>query len=92
MTSNFIHVDTLLIEMIKRKHAERAKISRENTGPVINDYTLRERVMMYERFAECGLKPISFFLPFFFYIYFHPFFFSLDLVKWRAGINADGNK
>lgn len=36
--------------------------------------TLWEWVMMYERFAECGLKPI-FFLPFF-YIHSHPFFFT----------------
>lgn len=63
----FIHVNTLLIGMIKRKHAERAKVSRENSGPVTNDDTLWEWVMMYERFAECGLKPILFFSPFFSY-------------------------
>lgn len=51
--------------MIKRKHTERAEVSRENSGPAINDYTLREWAMMYERFAESGLKPVFFFFTFF---------------------------
>lgn len=83
--------------MIKRKHAERAKVSSENSGPVTNDYTLREWVMMYERFSECGLKPILFFFTFF-HIHFHPPFFFTGFGKMesrnkcgREQIGAPGN-